>query len=122
MKKNYMARDKFFYVSPVLFSDRKWPFKTRYAIGVRLADFRARNEKLFRFIIKNNMYEIPREDAFRYGLRYILPHGALPNLIPLDAFRKIALETPSSTEPTVPPKATEKPETGGQQFQFSFTL
>lgn len=84
--KNYMARDKFFWVSPVLFNDREWPFKTRYAIGVRLADFRARNKKTFRFLIKNKMYSISRDMAFKYGLKYMIPNGALPNLIPLDLF------------------------------------
>lgn len=86
-KKDFMSREKFFYVSPVLFNDRQWPFKTRYAIGVRLADFRARNEKVFRFLIKGKMYSIPRDMAFHFGLKYMIPHGVLPNLLPLDVFQ-----------------------------------
>lgn len=112
MVKNYMAREKFFWVNPSLYNDRQWPFKTRYAIGVRLADFRARNKKIFRFLIKDKMYSIKRDMAFKYGLKYMIPHGTLPNLIPLDLF----MATPTK-ESSVQPKATEKPKTGGQQFQ-----
>ena len=85
--KDYMARDKFFYVNPSLYNAREWPFKTRYAIGVRLADFRARNEKVFRFLIKGKMYSIPRDMAFHFGLKYMIPSGVLPNLLPLDVFQ-----------------------------------
>ena len=115
--KNYMKRDKLFWVNPALFSDKDWPFKSRYAIGVRLADFRARNKKEFHFLIKDKMYSINRTDAFRYGLKYMIPHGTLPNLIPLDLFTA----TPSQ-ETTARPKATEKPKTGGRQFQLSLTI
>jgi len=93
--KNYMKRDKFFYASPALFP--KWPYKSRLAIGVRLADFRARNKKIFNFLIKGNkkifnflikgkMYSINRTMAFKYGLKYMMPYGKLPNIIPLEEF------------------------------------
>ncbi len=85
-KKNFMSREKFFWVNPSLYNAREWPFKTRYAIGVRLADFRARNEKVFRFLIKGKMYSIPRDMAFHFGLKYMIPHGVLPNILPLDMF------------------------------------
>lgn len=85
-KKDFMSREKFFWVNPSLYNDRQWPFKTRYAIGVRLADFRARNEKVFRFLIKGKMYSIPRDMAFHFGLKYMIPIGSLPNLLPLDCF------------------------------------
>jgi hypothetical protein len=91
--KNYMARDKFFYVNPVLFPH--WPYKTRYAIGVRLADFRARNRKVFRFLIKGKMYSIDRTNAFRYGLKYMIPQGKLPNLIPLECFEVTEVKVPA---------------------------
>ena len=79
-----------FWVNPSLYTDREWPFKSRYAIGVRLADFRARNKKVFRFLIKGKMYSIPRDMAFKYGLKYMIPHGVLPNLLPLDLFTVIS--------------------------------
>ena len=93
--KDYMARDKFFYVNPSLYNAREWPFKTRYAIGVRLADFRARNEKVFRFLIKGKMYSIPRDMAFHFGLKYMIPSGVLPNLLPLDVFNVVEVKSDS---------------------------
>lgn len=114
--KNYMARDKFFWVNPVLFPH--WPFKTRYAIGVRLADFRARNKKEFRFLIKGKMYTINRTMAFKYGLKYMLNSGTLPNLIPLDLFTV----TPAETRRLVHTKGNGKPETDGRYSQLSLTV
>lgn len=80
-----MVRDKFFYASPVLFP--KWPYESRYAIGLRLADFRARNKKTFNFLIRGYMYSIDRKKAFKLGLRYMLNYAPLPNIIPIDEFK-----------------------------------
>ena len=95
--KNYMERDKFFYASPTLFP--KWPYKSRLAIGVRLADFRARNKKVFNFLIKGKLYSINRTMAFKYGLKYMMPYGKLPNIIPLEEFTMTDLTQKTKAHP-----------------------
>lgn len=108
-----MKRDKFFFVNPTLFNDREWPYKSRYAIGVRLADFRARNQPTFRFQINETMYSIDRTRAFKLGLKYMIPHGTLPNLLPLDEFHT----EPSPRRKGQPAvEAPESQETDGRQF------
>jgi hypothetical protein len=82
--KNYQQRDKFFYVSPELI--KKWPYKSRYAIGMNFGDFRAIDSPVFRFKVKGVMYEIPKWKALALGSYYKCPGGMMPNLIPLEEF------------------------------------
>lgn len=91
--KNYMERDKFFYAAPKLFP--KWPYRSRLAIGVSLKDFWARRKSFYNFIIKkdkNHMYRISSSKAKFFGTKYKLPYGSLPNIIPLEEFKKIVVK------------------------------
>ncbi len=95
MKKDYMERDKFFFASPVLFP--KWPYTSRLAIGMSLKDFWAKKKNFYNFIVKKDkdtMYQIASYKAQVLGRIYKMPYGALPNIIPLQAFKKIVLNKP----------------------------
>ncbi len=83
----FQARDKFFYAVPSLFP--VWNYPSRLAIGMKLDDFDARNAPFFNFKIKDKMYRISREKAFRLGSKYVMPGGILPNLIPKEEFKII---------------------------------
>lgn len=85
MSRDYQLRDKFFYVSPKLFSS--WPFKSRMAIGMKFEDFLAIDDPVYRFKIKGKMYEVDKKIAMLYGNRYKVKGGSLPNLIPLEVFK-----------------------------------
>lgn len=89
---NYQHRDKLFFANPVLFPN--WPYKSRYAIGLKLSDFWARNEKTYRFKVNGIMYEIDKDKAQELGMRYRLTYGKLPNIVPLAEFHIVEEEKP----------------------------
>ena len=65
------------------------------------------------------MYEIERTKAFKYGLKYMIPQGILPNIIPLQEFT--AHPVLRQGQPSA--KATESQKTDGRQsrnLQFNF--
>lgn len=84
---NYQHRDKFFFASPGIFPG--WPYKLRLAIGMKLNDFWARESKVYRFQVNGTMYEIEKEKARRFGTKYQMKFGALPNIIPLEEFQVV---------------------------------
>lgn len=84
--KDYMKRDKLFYVAPDFI--KKWPYPSRYAIGLNLDDFRAKDRPVFRFLIKGEMYEIDSWRANAIGRLYQVPNGVLPHLVPVEMFKK----------------------------------
>lgn len=86
MSKQYpiINREKFFYVSPSLFKD--WKYPSRMAIGMRLDDFWGKESQVFRFRIKGKVYEIDSQKAIMLGKKFTLKYGALPNIIPLSEF------------------------------------
>jgi len=83
----HQVRDKFFYASPSIFPD--WPYRSRYAIGMRLSDFMAINEPYYRFEVNGSMYEIEANKAKVLGKKYKMNYGALPNIIPLSEFNVV---------------------------------
>jgi hypothetical protein len=92
-KKDYMERDKFFFASLKLFP--KWPYRSRLAIGMSLKDFWAKDKLLYNFIIKKDkscMYQIASYKARVLGQIYKMPYGSLPNIIPLQEFKKIPIK------------------------------
>lgn len=86
-KRNYQQRDKFFYAPPIIFPD--WPYPSRYAIGMRFADFKAIGSAYFRFEVRGILYSIERGKALKLGEKYKIASGYLPNLIPLEEFEII---------------------------------
>lgn len=87
MDKNYQDRDKFFYALPHLFPT--WPYADRRAIGMKLDDFWASEDNMYRFKVNGDLYEISRGKALLLGKKYVLPFGRLPNIIPLAEFTRI---------------------------------
>lgn len=85
---NYQSRDKFFFATSSLFPN--WPYKSRYAIGMRLSDFMAIKEPYYRFKVNGTMYEIEANKAKILGKKYKMAYGALPNIIPLSEFRVVS--------------------------------
>lgn len=85
----HQSRDKFFFASPSIFPD--WPYKSRYAIGMRLSDFMAIKEPYYRFEVNGTMYEIEANKAKALGRKYKMAFGALPNIIPLSEFRVVSM-------------------------------
>jgi len=98
--KDYQLRDKFFYAVPSLFP--KWDYPSRLAIGVKLSDARFRNSPVFRFKVNGKFYEIGRESAIKLGNKYRLLYGKLPNLIPLEEFKKVKVIDYLSNKSGVP--------------------
>lgn len=94
--KDYQTRDKFFYAVPQLFP--RWDYPSRYAIGVNLDDFSARNAPYYRFRIKNTLYQIPRDRAEAIGRRHVAPFGKMPHLIPKECFDIIEDNLPTPIE------------------------
>jgi len=100
--KDYMERDKFFYASPKIFPN--WPYKSRLGIGLSLRDFWALKKPVYNFLVKkdlNNLYSIASYKARVLGQIYKMPYGSLPNIIPLQEFKKIPLGKPVE-DPGIP--------------------
>jgi hypothetical protein len=87
MPKKIVKRDKFFYAVPSIFPE--WDYPTRNAIGMNLDDFYWKDQPVYTFEIKNEIYEISKEKAEELGRMHTFPGGKMPHIIPLDEFTKV---------------------------------
>lgn len=78
------SRQNFFYTGYTHFKDKGWLKEWgERGIGINLNDMRYANKPEYTFTINGITYSISKERARFWGYKFILPHGAMPNIIPI---------------------------------------
>jgi len=89
---NYQVRDKFFFVA----KKWDWPYPSREAIGISLDDNNGRAEwrqnDVYRFRIKDVVYEMDRAKAEVLGRKFYLAVGKMPHMLPKEEFKATRIE------------------------------